>query len=73
LCLDQTTLYCVKNRLKPVMRAEFLVDGMEMISQSRQSNIQFLCNLRRILRSGKQFQDACRSSKVHRVCCRAFG
>ena len=31
--LDQTALYRVKNRLEPVMGAEFLVDGMEVVSQ----------------------------------------
>jgi hypothetical protein len=46
VALDQTAFYCVKNRLKPVMRTEFLVDGVEMISQSWQGNTQFLCDLR---------------------------
>lgn len=54
--LDQTAFHGMKNRLKPIVSAELLVDGVEVVSQGWQRDLQFRCNLPRILRRRKEFQ-----------------
>lgn len=53
--LNEPALHRVKNGFQPVVRPEFLVDGVEMISQRWQCYSQLLCNLARVLCFGKQY------------------
>jgi hypothetical protein len=42
---DKATLHSMEHRLQAIMRAELLVNRMEVIPQSWQSDSQFLCHL----------------------------
>ena len=44
--LNQPPLHRMQDRFQPVMRTKLLVDGVEVIPQSRQGDVQVLCDLR---------------------------
>jgi hypothetical protein len=56
--LYQPASHGVKNGLKPVVSAELLIDRVKVISQGRQRDAQFVCDLPRVLRLGKEHEDA---------------
>jgi hypothetical protein len=56
--MDQSSPHGVKNRLKPVMRSEFLINSVKVVAQCRQRDTQLLCDLCRIVRFGEKQQNA---------------
>lgn len=56
--MNQPASHGVKDGLEPVVCPEFLIDGVEVVSQRRQRDTQLLRDLSGILRSRKKQQNA---------------